>query len=118
LVGLETALNNMPAELSGGMKKRVALARAIIRQPRYIIYDEPTTGLDPIISDEITKLILKLQNSYQLTSIIITHDMDCISKVKGNIAMLHDRKIVFTGKYDEFINSNKPIVRKFLQKEE
>ncbi|MDY6915606.1 MAG: ATP-binding cassette domain-containing protein, partial [Candidatus Cloacimonadota bacterium] len=79
LVGLESVLTKMPSQLSGGMKKRVALARAIIRQPRYIIYDEPTTGLDPIISDEITRLILKLQNSYQLTSIIISHDMQCIS---------------------------------------
>jgi phospholipid/cholesterol/gamma-HCH transport system ATP-binding protein len=118
LVGLEKALSKMPSELSGGMKKRVALARAIIRQPRYIIYDEPTTGLDPIISDEITKLILKLQNSYPLTSIIITHDMDCVSKVKGNIAMLHDKKIMFSGRYEEFINSVNPIIRKFLHKED
>jgi len=117
LVGLEKALPIMPAELSGGMKKRVALARAIIRQPRYIIYDEPTTGLDPIISNEITKLIMKLQNSYPLTSIIITHDMDCISKVKGNIAMLHNKKIIFTGKYEEFIESVNPFVKRFLHKE-
>ena len=114
LVGLIDLHKKMPSELSGGMKKRVALARAIILQPDYIIYDEPTTGLDPIIAEEITQLMLKLHNNYEVTSIIITHDRGCIGKVKGNIAMIHNKKIVFDGKYEEFINSDLEIVKNFI----
>ncbi|MDP8201750.1 MAG: ATP-binding cassette domain-containing protein [Candidatus Tenebribacter burtonii] len=115
LVGLENVLTKMPAELSGGMKKRVALARAIILKPKYIIYDEPTTGLDPIIADEISNLILKLQNQYDIASIIITHDMDCIRKVKGHIAMIHDKKIVFDGTFNNFINDERKIIKEFVK---
>ena len=114
LVGLIDLHKKMPSELSGGMKKRVALARAIILQPDYIIYDEPTTGLDPIIAEEITQLMLKLHNNYEVTSIIITHDRGCIGKVMGNIAMIHNKKIVFDGKYEEFINSDLEIVKNFI----
>lgn len=115
LVGLTGVLDKMPSELSGGMKKRVALARAIILKPDYIIYDEPTTGLDPIIAQEIIKLILKLQSSYKLTSIIVTHDMDCINKVKGNIIMILDKKIIFDGIYNDFKNASDDFVKKFLK---
>lgn len=115
LVGLKDVLTKMPAELSGGMKKRVALARAIILKPKYIIYDEPTTGLDPIIADEISNLILKLQKQYDIASIIITHDMDCIRKVKGHIAMIHDKKIVFDGTFDDFINDERKIIKEFVK---
>jgi len=115
LVGLKDVLTKMPSELSGGMKKRVALARAIILKPKYIIYDEPTTGLDPIIADEISNLILKLQKQYDIASIIITHDMDCIRKIKGSIAMIHDKKIVFDGTFDDFINDERKIIKEFVK---
>jgi len=115
LVGLKDILTKMPSELSGGMKKRVALARAIILQPKYIIYDEPTTGLDPIIADDISDLILKLHNQYDITSIIITHDLDCIRKIKGHIAMIHEKKIVFDGTFEDFINDDRKIIRDFVK---
>ncbi len=115
LVGLKDILTKMPSELSGGMKKRVALARAIILQPKYIIYDEPTTGLDPIIADDISTLILKLHSQYDIASIIITHDLDCIRKIKGNIAMIHDKKIVFDGTFADFINDERKIIRDFVR---
>ncbi len=114
LLGLIDVLDKMPSELSGGMKKRVALARAIIMQPEYIIYDEPTTGLDPIIAAEIIELILKLHNNFAVTSIIITHDLNCIRKIKGRIAMIHDKKIVFDGTYNDFINDNGVYIKKFI----
>lgn len=114
LLGLDGLHDAMPAELSGGMKKRVALTRAIIMQPDYIIYDEPTTGLDPIIAEEIMQLILKLHHDYQVTSIIITHDLACVGRMQGNIAMIHDKKIIFDGKYSDFINSQLEIVKKFI----
>jgi len=115
LVGLKDVLTKMPSELSGGMKKRVALARAIILKPKYIIYDEPTTGLDPIIAEEISTLILKLQKQYDIASIIITHDMNCIRKIKGNVAMIHDKKIVFDGTFNDFINDERKIIREFVK---
>lgn len=115
LVGLKDILFKMPSELSGGMKKRVALARAIILKPKYIIYDEPTTGLDPIIAEEISNLILKLHQQYNITSIIITHDLDCIHKIKGQIAMIHNKKIVFDGTYDKFIKDDREIIKGFIK---
>ena len=115
LVGLKDVLTKMPSELSGGMKKRVALARAIILKPKYIIYDEPTTGLDPIIAEEISDLILKLQKQYDIASIIITHDMNCIRKIKGHIAMIHDKKIVFDGTFNDFNNDKRKIIREFVK---
>lgn len=101
-----------PSELSGGMKKRVGLARAIIMQPQYIIYDEPTTGLDPIIARGIIKLIKTLGN--KISSIIITHDLDCIEKLQSRIVMLDDRKIIFDGTYADFKNSKIEKIRRFL----
>jgi len=115
LVGLKDVLTKMPSELSGGMKKRVALARAIIMKPKYIIYDEPTTGLDPIIAEEISNLILKLQKQYKVASIIITHDMNCIRKLKGHIAMIHDKKIIFDGTFNDFNNDTRKIIREFVK---
>jgi len=105
LVGLDNIMDKMPSELSGGMKKRVALARAIILKPEYIIYDEPTTGLDPIIAEEIISLIMKLFNEQNITPIIITHDFNCINNVHGRIIMLHDKRIIFDGSYEQFRNS-------------
>ena len=115
LVGLTDILEKMPSELSGGMKKRVALARAISLNPEYIIYDEPTTGLDPLMADEIAELILKMHEKKKITTIVITHDQNCIEKLKGNIALIHDKKILFDGSYNEFKNADNKIVRSFLK---
>ncbi len=112
LVGLENILEKYPSELSGGMKKRVGLARAIILEPEYIIYDEPTTGLDPIIAGGITELIKKLDK--RSTSIIVTHDLKCIEKLAGRIVMLDDKKIIFDGSYEDFKNSKLEKIIKFL----
>jgi phospholipid/cholesterol/gamma-HCH transport system ATP-binding protein len=117
LVGLRDSRKKMPAELSGGQRKRVALARAIALGPRVILYDEPTTGLDPIRSDVINELILKLQRELSVTSIVVTHDMQSAFKVGDRIVMLHEGKIVFDGTPDEIRASDNPIVRRFVQGE-
>ncbi len=114
LVGLNDILTKMPSELSGGMKKRVAFARAIITNPRYIIYDEPTTGLDPVISAEIIKIISKLHTAQESATIIVTHDLYCIDKISGRIVMLADNNIIFDGSYAEFKNASDYRIRKFL----
>lgn len=93
LVGLTNIMNKMPSELSGGMKKRVALARAIILEPKYIIYDEPTTGLDPATSSEIITLINKIHKKGDYTSIIITHDQDCIKQTAERVIHIYDTKV-------------------------
>jgi phospholipid/cholesterol/gamma-HCH transport system ATP-binding protein len=112
LVGLRNVQEKYPAELSGGMRKRVGLARAIILEPEYIIYDEPTTGLDPIIAGGITKLIKKLDE--RSTSIVVTHDLKCIEKLGGRIVMLDKKKIIFDGSYEEFKSSKIEKIRKFI----
>jgi len=114
LVGLFNVETKMPSELSGGMKKRVALARAIILKPDYIIYDEPTTGLDPVIATEITSLILKLQSQYSLTSIVISHDFDFISKLDARIIMIEEKKIIFDGKWKEFKKATNQKIVSFI----
>src|SRR5687768_6358826 len=101
LVGLKDTRKKMPAELSGGQRKRVALARAIALGPRVILYDEPTTGLDPIRSDVINELILKLQRELKVTSIVVTHDMQSAFKVADRIVMLHEGHIIFDGRSEE-----------------
>ena len=117
MVGLRDAGKKMPGELSGGQRKRVALARAIALGPRVILYDEPTTGLDPIRSDVINELILKLQRELKVTSIVVTHDMQSAFKVGDRIVMLHEGKIVFDGTPDDIRASEDPIVRRFVQGE-
>ncbi len=114
-VGLKGIENLKPSELSGGMKKRVGLARAIATEPKYILYDEPTTGLDPIKSDLITDLILHLQKSLKVTSIVVTHDMVAAYKVSNRIAMLYEGKIVETGTPADIQNTTNPIVRRFIE---
>lgn len=114
LVGLKDVLKKMPSELSGGMKKRVAFARAVIINPSYIIYDEPTTGLDPVIASEIVKLIGILHNSQKTASVIVTHDLYCLSQIKGRIVMLADKQIIFDGCYQDFINSSEKRIKRFL----
>jgi phospholipid/cholesterol/gamma-HCH transport system ATP-binding protein len=117
LVGLPDAGPKMPAELSGGQRKRVALARAIALDPEVILYDEPTTGLDPIRSDVINELILKLQRELKVTSIVVTHDMNSAFKVADRIVMLHEGKIVFDGTLEEIKQSENDVVKRFVQGE-
>lgn len=115
LVGLRPEIVNLkPAELSGGMKKRVALARAIAYEPDYILYDEPTTGLDPIMSDVINDLILGLQKKLQVTSVVVTHDLKSAYKISTRIAMLYQGKIVAIGTPAEIQNTRDPLVRQFI----
>ena len=107
-----------PAELSGGMKKRVGLARALITNPDYILYDEPTTGLDPIMADSIDKLIRDLTDKLNVTSIVVTHDMYSVKNVANKVAMMHDGKIYFTGSQKQLINSDDPIIQQFIKRTE
>lgn len=118
LVGLEEVLNLKPSELSGGMKKRVALARALVTNPSYILYDEPTTGLDPIMSDSIDQMIKDLAEKLNVTSIVVTHDMYSVKNVANRVAMMNDGIIYFTGKPDELINSKDKIVEDFIRRTE
>ena len=115
MVGLKGVENLKPAELSGGMKKRVGLARAIAHKPEYILYDEPTTGLDPIMADVINDLILHLQKQLGVTSIVVTHDMKSAYKVSNRIAMLYQGVIVATGTPDEMKNSKDEVVHQFVE---
>jgi len=117
MVGLKDTGSKMPGELSGGQKKRVALARAIALDPRVILYDEPTTGLDPIRADIINELILKLQRELQVTSIVVTHDMPSALKVGDRIVMLRQGKIVFDGTPAQIQQSTDPIVHRFVNGE-
>ena len=118
LVGLSGNLNLKPSELSGGMKKRVALARALVTNPSYILYDEPTTGLDPIMSDSIDNLIKDLAEKLNVTSIVVTHDMYSVKNVANKVAMMNDGIIYFTGKPEELINSTDKVVVDFIRRTE
>ena len=114
-VGLKGVEDMKPASLSGGMRKRVGLARAIAMDPAYILYDEPTTGLDPIMSDVINRLIRSLQQRIGVTSIVVTHDMNSAYHVADEIAMLHEGRVVFTGTPDEARSTSDPMVRQFIE---
>lgn len=114
MVGLYGVEEKMPAELSGGMKKRVALARAISMNPEIILYDEPTVGIDPIMADSIDKLIKKLHDKLGITSVVVTHDMNSAYYVGDKIAMLHKGKIVAQASPSEIKRSDKEVVRKFV----
>ncbi|HAR46976.1 MAG: ABC transporter ATP-binding protein [Nitrospirae bacterium GWC2_57_13] len=114
LVGLKGVEDKMPADLSGGMKKRVGLARAIAMEPGIILYDEPTTGLDPIMADAINDLIIDLRKKLGVTSVAITHDMQSAYKISDRIAMLYKGEILETGTPDEIRNTENPIVRQFI----
>jgi len=116
LVGLQGIQKLKPAELSGGMKKRVALARVLVTNPDYILYDEPTTGLDPVMSDAIDDLIKSLNEKLKVTSIIVTHDMFSVKNTADIIAMMHQGKIYFSGTIDELTNNEDPVVQKFIQR--
>ena len=104
----------MPSELSGGMKKRVGIARAIAIKPAYLFYDEPTTGLDPVMTDSINRLILKFQNTGEVTSVIITHEMRTVYDVSDRVLLLHDGKIRFDGSPEEIKNVDDLVVQQFI----
>ena len=114
MVGLPGIEKKMPAELSGGQKKRVALARAIALEPQIILYDEPTTGLDPIRSDVINELIIKLQRELHTASVTVTHDMNSAFKIADRIIMLHEGKIIFVGTAEEIKATENPSARRFV----
>ncbi|MCX8056074.1 MAG: ABC transporter ATP-binding protein [Ignavibacteria bacterium] len=116
LVNLDGINDKKPAELSGGMKKRVGLARALVTNPKYILYDEPTTGLDPISSDTIDQLIYDLSKKLKVTSIVVTHDMVSVRKVADRVAMIHDGKIYFDGTFDDFVNSDDQVIQDFIKR--
>lgn len=113
-VGLEGIEHMRPSELSGGMKKRVALARAVAYNPQYILYDEPTTGLDPQTAETITDLIINLQKKLNVTSIVVTHDLKAALKVSQRIAFLHNGKIVCVEQTDKLLNTDNPLLREFI----
>jgi phospholipid/cholesterol/gamma-HCH transport system ATP-binding protein len=115
LLGLKDVEDLMPAELSGGMKKRVSLARAIALEPEILLYDEPTTGIDPVVADAINELIIRMREKLNVTSIAITHDMKSAYKIGDRIAMLYQGKIIEVGTPDEIKNSTNPIVQQFIQ---
>ena len=114
VVELEGEEEKMPVNLSGGMKKRVGLARAIIRRPTCVLYDEPTSGLDPVVSDSINKLIRRLQERLGMTSIVVTHDMKSAFDVGDRIAYLHEGQIYFQGTPAELQNTKDPLLQDFL----
>lgn len=115
LVGLKDIEDMKPSQLSGGMRKRVALARAIAAEPAYILYDEPTTGLDPIMSDVIGDLILDLKRQLRVTSIVVTHDMKSAYKIADRIAMLHEGKVLETAPPGAIRGTRNPYVRQFVE---
>lgn len=114
-VGLPHTVDMMPSELSGGMRKRIALARTLILKPEIILYDEPTTGLDPITGKEISHLMLDIQKKYNTSSIIISHDINCVKIVANRIVMLIDGKCYATGTYKELENSTDTRVKQFFE---
>ncbi|MDH7604864.1 MAG: ABC transporter ATP-binding protein [Melioribacter sp.] len=117
LVSLEEAIDKMPSELSGGMRKRIGLARSIITDPQIMLYDEPTTGLDPITTKEISDLILTLQKKLNMTSIVVTHDLICAEIIADRAIFLKDGKIAYEGSIQEFTNSNDPFLKNFFSHE-
>jgi phospholipid/cholesterol/gamma-HCH transport system ATP-binding protein len=114
-VGMSGQEAKKPAELSGGMRKRIGLARALVNRPKIMLYDEPTTGLDPQIADSINRLILKLSREFNVTSIVVTHDMVSACMVGNRIAMLDRGKILVSGTPDEIQHSTNPIVQNFIR---
>jgi phospholipid/cholesterol/gamma-HCH transport system ATP-binding protein len=118
MVGLPGTEVMMPAELSGGMKKRVGLARALAMEPQIVFYDEPTAGLDPVMTMTISRLIRKTQQRLGVASLLVTHDMESVFMAADRIAMLYNGKIVQVGTVDEIKNSSNPVVRAFISGQE
>ena len=105
-----------PSDLSGGMKKRVSLARSLATNPEYILYDEPTTGLDPVMSDSIDGLIKELADRLKVTSVVVTHDIFTVYSVADKVAMMEDGKIYFHGTPKELVETTDPVIRNFLNR--
>lgn len=118
LVGLPGIEAMNPADLSGGMKKRVSLARSLASNPEYILYDEPTTGLDPVMSDQIDVLIKELAIKLKVTSIVVTHDIFSVYDVADKVAMMHEGKVYFHGTPKELVETKDPLIRDFLHRTE
>lgn len=116
MVGLKGTEYKMPSELSGGMKKRAALARLIVYRPQILLYDEPTTGLDPIHSAQISELIVQTQKELQATSVVVTHDIPSALTVADRMAVLHEGKIIFIGDKQAFLSSGEEMIKTFLDK--
>lgn len=114
-VGLAEAVDKMPSDLSGGMRKRAGLARTLIIKPEIMLYDEPTTGLDPITSREISQLILDMQKRYKTTSIIITHDMECARITADRVVIMDDGEYIAEGSFDELLKSKNKLVQSFFK---
>jgi phospholipid/cholesterol/gamma-HCH transport system ATP-binding protein len=114
-VGLSDAVDKMPSQLSGGMRKRISLARTIVVDPMIMLYDEPTTGLDPATSDEISSLINDIQKKYKTSSLIITHDIECARNTANRVIMLHDGEVYKEGKLGEFEKSSDALIRSFFK---
>jgi phospholipid/cholesterol/gamma-HCH transport system ATP-binding protein len=114
LVGLKDVENKMPSELSGGMRKRVGLARAIALEPKIILYDEPTTGLDPIMKDVVNNLIHSTQEQLDITSVVISHDIESTLKIADFVSMIYDGKAVINGTIDDFKTTDDPYVKQFI----
>jgi len=116
-VGLEGTLDKEPSDLSGGMRKRAALARTLMNDPDVILYDEPTTGLDPVTSNEIAQLIARLKDERGVTGIAVTHDIACAQLIADRVAFLHQGKVLATGTWEEIAAANVPLVQSFLATE-
>ncbi len=115
MVGLSGLQRKWPGSMSGGQQKRVALARAIVLEPRLVLYDEPTTGLDPIRADLINELIIALNNKFGITSIVVTHDMASAAKIADRMVLLYDGNIICDGDPETFLRSENPLVQRFIQ---
>jgi phospholipid/cholesterol/gamma-HCH transport system ATP-binding protein len=114
-VGLSDAIHKMPSQLSGGMRKRISLARTIVVDPLIMLYDEPTTGLDPVTSDEISLLINHIQKKYKTSSVIITHDIECARMTANRVVMLHDGEVYKEGNLSEFEKSTDTLIKSFFK---
>jgi len=114
VVELSGTEDKNPSELSGGMRKRVGLARAIVYEPRIVLYDEPTTGLDPVVSDSIDKLIMRVQDRLKVTSVVVTHDMRSARRVGQRVLMLHNKNIYFNGTPEQLFSSTDPVIYRFV----
>jgi phospholipid/cholesterol/gamma-HCH transport system ATP-binding protein len=114
VVDLAGTENKKPAELSGGMRKRAGLARAVIYEPQIVLYDEPTTGLDPIVSDSIDQLMVRVRDRFKVTTVVVTHDMRTARRLGQRVLMLHDKRIYASGPADEIFASRDAVVRQFI----
>ncbi len=114
----EILKNKKPSDLSGGMRKRVGVARALVGNPKYVFYDEPTTGLDPVTSEQIDNLIADLTDKLNVTSLVITHDMFSVEKIADSVVMLNNGKVHFQGSYKELQNTDNKVIREFMERYE